>query len=87
MAVCDPEDGMHARFHGLLPEHHVVELPQNEESAAIFARSLERHADELAGIIVEPLVQGAGGMRFHEPSVLQRLRSRGRPLPAAADLR
>src|SRR5438128_2946027 len=74
MAVCDSEDGMHARFHGLLPEHHIVELPQSEESAAIFARCLERHAEELAGIIVEPLVQGAGGMRFHSPSVLQRLR-------------
>ncbi|MET0631188.1 MAG: adenosylmethionine--8-amino-7-oxononanoate transaminase [Xanthobacteraceae bacterium] len=75
MAVCDPEAGMHARFHGLLPEHHVVPLPQDEASAATFARLLERHADDLAGIIVEPLVQGAGGMRFHDASVLQRLRA------------
>lgn len=74
MAVCDPDAGMHARFRGLLPEHHVVELPQNEESVANFARCLERHAEELAGIIVEPLVQGAGGMRFHTASALQRLR-------------
>ena len=69
MAVCDSEDGMHARFRGLLPEHYIVELPQSEESVAAFARRLERHAEELAGIIVEPLVQGAGGMRFHAPSV------------------
>jgi adenosylmethionine-8-amino-7-oxononanoate aminotransferase len=74
MAVCDPDGGMHARFHGLLPEHYLVELPQEEESAANFTRCLERHAEELAGIIVEPLVQGAGGMRFHAASVLQRLR-------------
>ncbi|TMJ66063.1 MAG: aminotransferase class III-fold pyridoxal phosphate-dependent enzyme, partial [Alphaproteobacteria bacterium] len=74
MAICDPVSGMHARFHGLLPEHHIIELPQNEESAAAFARCLERHAEELAGIIVEPLVQGAGGMRFHPASVLPRLR-------------
>ena len=74
MAVSDPEAGMHARFHGILPEHRVVELPESEESAARFVRCLERHADELAGIIVEPLVQGAGGMRFHAASVLQRLR-------------
>jgi len=74
MAVSDPHGGMHARFHGLLPEHHIIELPQNEESAAAFARCLERHAEELAGIIVEPLVQGAGGMRFHAASVLPRLR-------------
>src|SRR5258706_8986528 len=75
MAVCDSEDGMHARFRGLLPEHYIVELPQSEESVAAFARRLERHAEELAGIIVEPSVQGAGGMRFHTPSVLQRLRA------------
>ena len=74
MAVCDPDAGMHTLFHGLLPEHHVVELPHDDESAAAFTRLLERHAEELAGIIVEPLVQGAGGMRFHQPSVLQRLR-------------
>jgi adenosylmethionine---8-amino-7-oxononanoate aminotransferase len=74
MAVCDPDAGMHARFRGVLPEHCVVELPENEESAASFARCLEGHAEELAGIIVEPLVQGAGGMRFHSPSVVQRLR-------------
>jgi adenosylmethionine-8-amino-7-oxononanoate aminotransferase len=74
MAVCDPDAGMHARFRGVLPKHHVVELPDNEETAASFARCLERHADELAGIIIEPLVQGVGGMRFHTPSVLQRLR-------------
>ncbi|HEY6603787.1 MAG TPA: aminotransferase class III-fold pyridoxal phosphate-dependent enzyme, partial [Xanthobacteraceae bacterium] len=74
MAVCDPDAGMHARFRGVLPEHCVVELPENEESTTNFARCLERHAEELAGIIVEPLVQGAGGMRFHSPSVLQRLR-------------
>jgi adenosylmethionine-8-amino-7-oxononanoate aminotransferase len=75
MAVCDPEAGMHALFHGLLPEHYVVDLPQDEDSAAAFARILDRHADELAGIIVEPLVQGAGGMLFHDAATLQRLRA------------
>jgi adenosylmethionine-8-amino-7-oxononanoate aminotransferase len=75
MAVCDPEAGMHALFQGLLPEHYVLDLPQDEESTAGFERFLARHADELAGIIVEPLVQGAGGMRFHDARVLQRLRA------------
>jgi adenosylmethionine-8-amino-7-oxononanoate aminotransferase len=75
MAVCDPEAGMHALFHGLLPEHIVVDLPRDDESTVVFARILERHADELAGIIVEPLVQGAGGMLFHDAEVLQRLRT------------
>jgi adenosylmethionine-8-amino-7-oxononanoate aminotransferase len=75
MAVCDPREGMHALFRGFLPEHHIVDLPQDEESIAAFSRLLERHADEIAGIIVEPLVQGAGGMRFHDAEVLRRLRA------------
>jgi adenosylmethionine-8-amino-7-oxononanoate aminotransferase len=75
MAICDPDAGMNAKFQGLLPEHHVIDLPRDDESAAGFERFLARHADELAGIIVEPLVQGAGGMLFHEAPVLQRLRA------------
>ena len=74
MAVCDPEEGMHALFRGLLPEHVIVDLPRDEESTAAFDQALEHHADDIAGIIVEPLVQGAGGMKFHAPGVLQRLR-------------
>ena len=74
MAVSDPDAGMHEMFRGLLPEHHVIDLPQDEASTAGLDPLLERHADELAGIIVEPLVQGAGGMRFHDAAVLQRLR-------------
>lgn len=75
MALCDPEAGMHRIFSGLLPQHVIVELPQNDESIHGFERALERHAGELAGIVVEPLVQGAGGMRFHDAAVLQRLRT------------
>jgi adenosylmethionine---8-amino-7-oxononanoate aminotransferase len=74
MAVGDPDAGMHTMFGGLLPEHYVIDLPQDEESAVAFARFLARHADELAGIIVEPLVQGAGGMRFHDATVLRTVR-------------
>jgi adenosylmethionine-8-amino-7-oxononanoate aminotransferase len=74
MAVCDPEEGMHALFRGLLPDHVIIDLPRGEESTAAFHQALARHSDELAGIIVEPLVQGAGGMKFHAPAVLQRLR-------------
>ncbi|MEQ9449851.1 MAG: aminotransferase class III-fold pyridoxal phosphate-dependent enzyme, partial [Rhodospirillaceae bacterium] len=75
MAVCDPEEGMHSLYSGLLPEHTIVDLPQDERSIAAFERALERQAGELAGIIVEPLVQGAGGMRFHDAGVLHRLRA------------
>jgi adenosylmethionine---8-amino-7-oxononanoate aminotransferase len=74
MAVCDPESGMHALFRGLLPEHHIVDLPRTEVSAAALEQLLARHAGEIAGIVVEPLVQGAGGMLFHGAAVLRALR-------------
>jgi adenosylmethionine-8-amino-7-oxononanoate aminotransferase len=74
MAVSDPEEGMHKMFGGLLPKHHVIDLPRDEKSTVAFDKFLERYADELAGIIVEPLVQGAGGMIFHDIEVLKRLR-------------
>ena len=75
MAVSDPEDGMHRLFAGLLPHHDFLDLPRDEASAQRLALHLERHAAELAGIIVEPLVQGAGGMLFHDADVLRRLRA------------
>ena len=75
MAVCDPECGMHALFAGLLPQHFVVDLPRDAESESALAALLDRHADEIAGILVEPLVQGAGGMRFHDAALLCTLRA------------
>jgi adenosylmethionine---8-amino-7-oxononanoate aminotransferase len=74
MAVCDPEEGMHSLFSGLLPQHPVIALPRDEATIAGFERFLEQQAGNLAGILVEPLVQGAGGMVFHPPAVLRRLR-------------
>jgi len=75
MAVCDPEEGMHSLFKGVLPEHPILDLPSDDESTAALERFLELHAGELAGILVEPLVQGAGGMRFHDEAVPRRLRA------------
>ena len=75
MAVCDPESGMHALFAGLLPQHHIIDLPTSEEPAAALEQLLAQRGGEIAGIIVEPLVQGAGGMRFHDAAVLKRLRA------------
>jgi adenosylmethionine-8-amino-7-oxononanoate aminotransferase len=66
---------MHALFAGLLPEHFIVDLPRDEESAGALTGLLDRHAGEIAGILVEPLVQGAGGMRFHDVAVLRALRA------------
>lgn len=74
MAVCDPEEGMHSRFKGLLHQNIITDLPRDAETRVLFDTLVARHADELAGIIVEPLVQGAGGMLFHDPDVLWHIR-------------
>jgi adenosylmethionine-8-amino-7-oxononanoate aminotransferase len=75
MAVTDPDEGMHEIFRGLLIGHVIGDLPRSDASETALVRLLERHAEDLAGIIIEPLMQGAGGMRFHEPEVLLRLRA------------
>ena len=75
MAVSDSEDGMHALFAGLLPNHHLVDLPDSDERLAALDALLAQSAGDIAGIIVEPLVQGAGGMKFHDTVVLKRLRA------------
>jgi adenosylmethionine-8-amino-7-oxononanoate aminotransferase len=74
MAICDPEEGMHSLFTGLLPEHPVIALPRDPASIAAFDAYLEAYAKTLAAIIVEPLIQGAGGMVVHPPEVLRHLR-------------
>ena len=75
MAVSDTEDGMHAPFAGLLPLQPIVDLPEDDATAAALDSLLAARADTIAGIIVEPLVQGAGGMKFHAAAVLKRLRA------------
>ncbi len=74
MAVCDPEEGMHAKFRGLLPEHPVLPLPRDAESLETLDQFLAQQGHRIAAMLVEPLVQGAGGMLFHDAAVLQRLR-------------
>jgi len=74
MAVCDPEEGMHSLFTGVLPEHLIADLPRDEESEAKLDAFLAAHTDQIAGILVEPLVQGAGGMVFNDEMCLRRLR-------------
>ncbi|GGU50072.1 adenosylmethionine--8-amino-7-oxononanoate transaminase [Streptomyces daghestanicus] len=77
MSVCDPEGGMHGLWAGVLPRQVFADAPPTayEEAYAEELRTLiGRHADELAAVIVEPVVQGAGGMRFHSPGYLRVLR-------------
>ncbi|HVY63368.1 MAG TPA: adenosylmethionine--8-amino-7-oxononanoate transaminase [Gammaproteobacteria bacterium] len=70
MSVCDPEEGMHQLFGGVLPRQLVLPLPTTPDLAAEFESALAAHARELTAVILEPLVQAAGGMKFHSPEVL-----------------
>lgn len=74
MAVCDPDDGMHTVFRGLLTEHDIVDLPCDDVSFAALETYLAQHHAHLAAILVEPLIQGAGGMLIHDADTLRRLR-------------
>jgi adenosylmethionine-8-amino-7-oxononanoate aminotransferase len=81
MSVCDPGGGMHKIWDGVLPEQVFAGLPPAGFAAGVdpgyaghLATLIEQHAGELAAVIVEPVVQGAGGMRFHDPGYLRVLR-------------
>jgi adenosylmethionine-8-amino-7-oxononanoate aminotransferase len=81
MSVCDPVGGMHSMFSGVLAEQLFAERPPDgfgEELDERWARQVTelaaRHSAELAAVIVEPVVQGAGGMRFHSPACVRLLR-------------
>ncbi len=77
MAVCDPVNGMHHLFSDVLPSHVFAPEPPavpDEDYTRLLERLVAEHAGELAAIIAEPVVQGAGGMRFYDPSHLQTLR-------------
>jgi len=77
MSVCDPVGGMHALWTGVLPVQVFADPPPaefDERYAAGLERLIAAHAGELAAVIVEPVVQGAGGMRFHDPRYLKVMR-------------
>ena len=81
MSVCDPVTGMHSLFKGVMPEQYFADAPSclfgepcSDEDIAGLRLQLERHHQEIAAVIIEPVVQGAGGMRFYSPHYLRRLR-------------
>ncbi|MEV0990102.1 adenosylmethionine--8-amino-7-oxononanoate transaminase [Streptomyces sp. NPDC049949] len=81
MGVCDPEGGMHELWSGILPQQLFADVPPSGFDAPVDPAYVEHlrsllsaHADELAAVILEPVVQGAGGMRFHNPGYLRVMR-------------
>ena len=81
MSVCDPITGMHSLFKRVMPEQHFAEAPVprfgepcTDADMADLHQKLERHHCEIAAVIIEPVVQGAGGMRFYSQYYLSRLR-------------
>lgn len=81
MSVCDPDNSMHSLYQGYLATHLFASAPQcrfdepwDERDIAPFSELLEQHAGEIAAVILEPVVQGAGGMRIYHPTYLKRVR-------------
>ena len=74
MSVCDPDNSMHAHFKGFLLEQYPHKIPRSETDCQAFEKFVAARADRLAGAIIEPLIQGAGGMRFHSPESLNMIR-------------
>ncbi len=73
MSVCDPEEGMHALFSGVLPAQRIVPLPVDEAGFDAFEGVLRADRDRIAAVILEPLIQAAGGMKFHSAAILRRI--------------
>jgi adenosylmethionine---8-amino-7-oxononanoate aminotransferase len=78
MSVSDPAKSMHKALRGALISQHVVDIPRDEAALAKLASWLARTSSEIAGMIIEPLVQGAGGMRIHGAAILAALHALAR---------
>jgi adenosylmethionine-8-amino-7-oxononanoate aminotransferase len=87
MSVCDPEEGMHRRLGDYLPVQVSCDLPRSSSEVRALDSCMAAHRETLAAVIVEPLVQGAGGMRMHPPEVLAEIGrlARRHGLPLIAD--
>jgi len=73
MAVCDAEDSMHAHFKGYLIEQYPHAIPETDQQRQAFADFVQQRADSIAGVIIEPLIQMAAGMRMHNADALNHI--------------
>ena len=70
MSVCDPVTGMHSAFSSVLPQHIFCKMPGEDGALEDLREKMEENAGEVAALVLEPVVQGAGGMRFYDPAYL-----------------
>ena len=70
MSLADPETGMHRALNHYMPEQYVFDIPNNRTDLALLVESLEEIKETVAALVIEPLVQAAGGMKFHSPEML-----------------
>jgi adenosylmethionine-8-amino-7-oxononanoate aminotransferase len=70
MSLCDPDNGMHKSFNEYMPKQFGMRLPADEYDFSEFEMLVEGIQSTVAGVIIEPLVQGGGGMKFHSPDVI-----------------
>ncbi|WP_298352122.1 adenosylmethionine--8-amino-7-oxononanoate transaminase [Rhodoblastus sp.] len=73
MSVCDPDESMHSLFRDYLPKQFLADLPTDDASEKAFDDLLAREKENIAAVLIEPLVQGAGGMKFFSPETLRRV--------------
>jgi len=73
MSIADPEEGMHHVFNDVLLDQFVIDVPRTAEQLKEFDAFLKEHKDEIAAVITEPLVQGAGGMKFFDADTLRNM--------------
>jgi adenosylmethionine-8-amino-7-oxononanoate aminotransferase len=78
MSICDPDNGLHQLFCGVLPQHYFVKSPSTvtmDEALKDLEATLKQHSNAIAAMILEPVVQGAGGMLFYNPQYLSKAKA------------
>lgn len=73
MSLCDPNRGMHKHLNNYMPKQYFVKIPKNDNDFENLLELINAKKEEIAAVIIEPLVQGAGGMKFHSPQIVKKI--------------